>query len=72
MQTHIRLHHLRVRIVLSELREEVWILRAREVIKKVLDACLPCKIEKTPFGQEQEAPMPADSLMLPCPLGLPV
>ena len=36
MQTHIRLHHLGVRIVLSELREEFWILRARQAIKKVL------------------------------------
>ena len=26
-QTHIRLHHLGVRIILSELREEFWILR---------------------------------------------
>jgi hypothetical protein len=28
MQTHIRLHHLGVRIVLSELRDESWVLRA--------------------------------------------
>ena len=33
-QTHIRLHHLGVRIILSELREEFWILRARQAIKK--------------------------------------
>ena len=36
MQTNIRLHHLGVRIVLLELREEFWILRARQAIKKVL------------------------------------
>ena len=60
MQTHIRLHHLGVRIVLSELREEFWILRARQAIKKVLHTCLPCKIVKNPFGQEREAPLPAE------------
>jgi hypothetical protein len=59
-QTHIRLHHLGVRIVLSELRDEFWILRARQAIKKTLYSCLPCKIAKNPFGQEREAPLPAD------------
>jgi hypothetical protein len=60
MQTQIRLHHLGVLIVLSELREEFWILRARQAIKKVLYTCLPCKIAKNPIGQECEAPMLAD------------
>jgi hypothetical protein len=59
MQTQIHLHHLGVRIVLSELREEFRISLARQAIK-VLHTCLPCKIAKNPFGQEQEAPMPAD------------
>jgi len=60
MQTHIRLHHMGVRIVLSELREEFWILRARQAIKKDLYTCLPCKIARNPFGQEREAHMRAD------------
>jgi hypothetical protein len=60
MQTHIRLHHLGVRIVLSELREEFWTVRVRQTIKKVLYTCLPCKIASNPTGQEREAPMPAD------------
>jgi hypothetical protein len=59
MHTHIRLHHLGVRIVLSELREEFWILRARQAIKKVLHTCLSCKIARNPFGREREAPLPA-------------
>jgi len=46
--THMPLHHLGVRIVLSELREEFWILRARQAIKKVLHKCLPCKMAKNP------------------------
>jgi len=30
LQTHIRLHHLGVRVILSELREEFWLLRASD------------------------------------------
>jgi hypothetical protein len=45
--THIRLHHLGVRIILTELREEFWILRARQAIKKVLNKCVPSKMAKT-------------------------
>jgi len=63
MQTHIRLHHLGVRIVLLELREEFWILRARQAIEKIIHTCLPCKIARNPFRQEREAPMPADRIM---------
>jgi hypothetical protein len=49
-------------MVLSELRDEFWILRARQTIKKVLHRCLPCKIAKNPRGQEIEAPLPAELL----------
>lgn len=59
-QTHIRLHHLGVRIVLSELRTEFWIIRARQAIKHVLNRCLPCKVAKGRFAQEIEAPLPAE------------
>jgi len=58
--THVRIHHLGVRIILSELREEFWILRARQAIKKVLHKCLPCKMAKNPGGHQIEAPLPAD------------
>ena len=68
MQTHIRLHHLGVRIVLSELRDEFWVLRARQAIKRVLHTCLPCKIAKNPFGREQEAPLPAGRVTAAKPL----
>jgi hypothetical protein len=30
LQTHIRLHHFGVRVVLSELRTEFWIVRGRQ------------------------------------------
>ena len=46
LQTHIRLHYLGVRIILAELREEFWVLRARQTIKQVLRSSLPCRIAK--------------------------
>ena len=59
-QTQIRLHHLGVRIILSELRE-LWILRARQAIK-VPQICPPCKMAKKPRDQKIEVPLPADPL----------
>jgi len=41
LQTHIRLHHLGVHIILAEPREEFWILRARQTYKKVLHLIPP-------------------------------
>ena len=49
-----------VRIIISELREEFWILRARQTIKQVLHSCLPCRIAKGPPGDEIEAPLSTD------------
>ena len=45
-KTHTKLHHLRVRIVLSELRSQFWILRAPQSIKNVLHTHLPCNITR--------------------------
>ena len=50
--THIQLHHLGVRVVLSYLGHEFWILRARQNIKKILRTCLPCKIASNARRQE--------------------
>ena len=51
LQTHIRLHHFGVRIILSQIRNEFWVLRARQAIKRVLHTCLACKTMKNPRGQ---------------------
>ena len=60
--THVRHHHLEVRIILSELREEFLILRARQAIKKVLHKCLPCKMAKNSCSHQIEEPLPADQV----------
>jgi len=68
--THIQLHHLGVRVVLSHLPHEFWILRARRNIKKVLDTCLPCKIANNPRGKEVEAPLPAERVQPSTPFAV--
>jgi hypothetical protein len=60
LQTHNRFHHLGVRIILSEIREEFWILRARQTIKQHIYSCLPCRIAKGLPGEEIEDPLPMD------------
>jgi hypothetical protein len=52
LETHIRFHHLGLRTILSGLREEFWILRARQTIKQVLNSCLPCQIARGLPGGE--------------------
>ena len=52
LQTHIRLCNLDVCIMLVELREEFWNLRARLTNKQVLNSCLTCRIAKGRPGEE--------------------
>ncbi|XP_023243823.1 uncharacterized protein LOC111641822 [Centruroides sculpturatus] len=66
MDCHLRLGHLGTRVVLANLREEFWILRARQVIKTVLHRCLPCQRQRSQPYQETEAPLPPDRV-LPSP-----
>jgi len=66
----IQLHHLGVRVVLSHLIHKFWILRARQNMKKVLRACLPCKIANNARGQEVEAPLPSESVQPSTPFAV--
>ena len=68
--THFKLHHLGLRIVLSELRAHFWILQARQAVKKALRSCLPCKLAHNPAGQELEAPLPADRVQRSTPFSV--
>ena len=70
--THIQLHHLGVRVVLSHLRHEFWILRARQNIKKILHTCLPCKLASNTRGQEVETPLPAEGVQPSMPFAVPI
>ncbi|GFS71177.1 integrase catalytic domain-containing protein [Nephila pilipes] len=58
--THVCLHHLGTRIVLSQLRSDFWILRGRQAIKEVLHKCLPCKLSKLKCGNQIKGPLPSE------------
>ena len=60
LQTHVRLHRFGVSIILSHLRSEFWILAARRTVKRVLHACLVCKMMKNAWEHQIEAPLPFD------------
>ncbi|KAF8791240.1 Elongin-A like protein [Argiope bruennichi] len=60
--THIRLHHLGVCTVLSELRSTLWILKRRQA-KKQFHKCLPCKLSKAKCGRQNEAFLPSERVV---------
>ncbi|KAJ4430544.1 hypothetical protein ANN_19132 [Periplaneta americana] len=61
-ETHIRLHHLGLRIVLSELCSQFWILRARQAVRRYYAPVFPAKMAHNHLGQAIEAPLPGDRL----------
>ncbi|GFT06425.1 integrase catalytic domain-containing protein [Nephila pilipes] len=56
-----------VRIVLSDLRSTVWILKGSQAIKQVLHKCLPCRLSKAKCGKQIEAPLPSDRVVPSAP-----
>ncbi|XP_064470153.1 uncharacterized protein LOC135384901 [Ornithodoros turicata] len=60
MSTHTRLLHTGVQETLAELREEYWVIRGRQVVKRVLHQCLVCKRAKARVCTEPMAPLLCD------------
>ena len=59
-EAHVKLGHTGVSTTLSEIRRTVWILRGRQVVKKVLGACVVCnRVQRQPYNQPT-APLPRD------------
>ncbi|GFU62692.1 integrase catalytic domain-containing protein [Nephila pilipes] len=66
--THVPLHHLGTKIVLSELRSDFWILQVRQAIKKLPHKRLSCKLSKSKCGNQIEGPLPFERGFLFPPL----
>jgi len=43
-------------------REKYWVLRARQVVKKVVSRCVLCKKSNARAGQQTTAPLPRDRI----------
>ncbi|XP_038162876.1 uncharacterized protein LOC119797746 [Cyprinodon tularosa] len=59
---HEKVMHAGVRDTLVQTREQFWILRARQVVKKVVSRCVFCKRFKAKAGQQTTAPLPKDRI----------
>lgn len=63
LDAHARgLHHLRVDIVQSKLREQFWIMRSRQIVKSVLSKCLICRKYSVQSTRVEEAPLPPNRI----------
>lgn len=59
---HEKIMHAGVRDTLVQTREKYWILRARQVVKKVVSRCVLCKKFNAKAGQQTTAPLPRDRI----------
>lgn len=59
---HEKIMHAGVRDTLVQTREKYWILRARQIVKKLVSKCTLCKRFKAKAGQQTTAPLPKDRI----------
>ena len=57
LQCHQKVHHLKVRATLAELRSKFWITRGRQYVKKILKPCFVCRLLE---GKSYHAPATAN------------
>ncbi|XP_064471808.1 uncharacterized protein LOC135386025 [Ornithodoros turicata] len=61
-RAHIRLLRAGVQETLAALREEYWVLRGRQAVKRILNGCRACRRAKVQACTEVTAPLPRDRL----------
>ena len=59
---HETIMHAGVQDTLMQTREKYWILRARQIVKKVVSRCVRCRRFKAKAGQQTTAPLPRDRI----------
>lgn len=60
LDAHIKMGHLGVDATLTHLREQYWILKGRQFVKKILSNCLVCRRFTVKAGIQVVAPLPPD------------
>ncbi|XP_064470175.1 uncharacterized protein LOC135384923 [Ornithodoros turicata] len=66
-RAHVRLLHAGVQETLAALREEYWVLRGRQVVKRIVNGCRTCRRTKVQACTEVTAPLPRDRLSQSAP-----
>ncbi|XP_055944124.1 uncharacterized protein LOC129975174 [Argiope bruennichi] len=63
LDAHFKMGHLGVEGTLTHLREQFWIIKGRQFVKKVLNDCLICRRFKVKTGEQVVAPLPPDRIL---------
>ena len=59
LDCHSKVHHMRVRATLAELRSRFWITKGRQFVKKILKQCFRCRfMDCKPFNDPPTAALP--------------
>ena len=59
LDCHSRVHHLKVRSTLAELRAKFWVTQGRQYVKKIIKSCFICKkLEGKSYESPAIAPLP--------------
>ena len=59
LDCHSKIHHMRVRATLAELRSRFWITKGRQFVKKILKQCFRCRfMDCKPFNDPPTAALP--------------
>ncbi|XP_064470260.1 uncharacterized protein LOC135385013 [Ornithodoros turicata] len=66
-QTHLRLLHAGVQGTLTDLREAYWVIRGRQVVKRVVHGCRVCRRAKARACTEIAGPLPRDRISAAAP-----
>ncbi|XP_042900642.1 uncharacterized protein [Parasteatoda tepidariorum] len=62
LDAHVKIGHLGVDSTLTHLREQYWIIKGKQFVKKVLRNCLICRRYKVKPGTQVVAPLPPDRI----------
>jgi len=59
LECHKRVHHMKVRATLAELRSRFWITRGRQFVKKIIKPCYYCRLQDgKPFNAPATSALP--------------
>nr|XP_042912400.1 uncharacterized protein LOC107446176 [Parasteatoda tepidariorum] len=62
LDAHVKIGHLGVDSTLTHLREQYWIIKGKQFVKKFLRNCLICRRYKVKPGTQVVAPLPPDRI----------
>jgi hypothetical protein len=63
-ECHKRVHHNGVKETLTKFRSKFWIVKGRQLIRKVIHSCVPCRrFEGKPYNPADPPPLPKSRIV---------